>query len=214
MNTDNDWQRLFEQANASPPPGFETRHDQLLQRLTTQAKRQGLRRLPLKALIALMLALVAVGALAAGNILGLGDFFQRSMQGNHLKPERLTVFEQQATPLNVKLADINITLHELIADGRWAYASVMAEPLDKGLLLVPFGISNERPLGLSDSEQYNSYLEYAQAKQLKLVDLSVYLESEALTGDYFMDQAYDEQGGQPGWSGANRSQLPAPAAGA
>lgn len=190
MKIDRTWRALFERANPAPPPGFEQRHDRLLRRLTAVEEAPRRRRVPMRALIALALSLVALGALAAGRLLGLGDFFRRALPGEGARTERLQAFGQGFEPLSVEQDGMRLTLHELILDGRWAYASVRVEPAAQGLLPVPFGEADEplRPGGAQ------SYREHARRNDLRMAQVSVYLEGGALSGDYFIDDAWDDEG--------------------
>lgn len=195
MKQEHPWWKAFHETNPTPPTGFDQRHDALLQRLTSCEQTRRAKRIPMRPLIAAALLLItAFGALATGNILGLGDFFAGINPEKHIKVERLETFHKDAQPLVIEQDSLRVTLHELIADGRWAYAAVMVEPLEADILPVPFGEALERPFGLTDQTDTRNYQEYAKDEGLRLVSVSVYLESEALNQDYFMDNTYDEEG--------------------
>jgi hypothetical protein len=193
MKHNHSWETAFERANPPVPPGFEQRHDALLMRLT-QGERVQKKTLPLKPLIALGLLLLTAGALAAGSILGLGDFFARISPNQPPKVERLDAFRNGVQPHVLEQDGLRLTLHELVADGRWTYAAVMVEPQAADVLPVPFGEVLERPFGLTDQTDTRDYREYARDENLRPASVSVYLESDALSGDYFIDNAYDSQG--------------------
>lgn len=194
MKQESFWREVFEKGNPAPPEGFAARQDALLRRLTTGQQKAGKQSLLLRPLIALAFVLVTVGALAAGNILGLGDFFRGIGTDNQARIERLDAFREGTPPFEATQSGVRVTLHELISDGRWMYASAMLEPVTNGVLPVPFGEVGERPHGLTAEGDTRDYAAYARDEGLRLVSISVYMESEAMSGDYFMDHAYDEQG--------------------
>ncbi|MGI6672453.1 MAG: hypothetical protein ACOX58_12895 [Christensenellales bacterium] len=194
MKQEHPWEQSFLEANPTPPHGFAERHDALLNRLVHAEKKSTRRSAVLRPLIAFCFLLFTFGTLAAGNILGLGNFFRSIRLGNPASVERLEAFKDDAFSFEASQDDVHITIHELIADGRWIYASAMLEPLADDVLLVPFGETGERPYGLIADGDTRSYQEYARDKGLRLIDVSIYLESTALSGDYFMEHAYDAQG--------------------
>lgn len=194
MREDSRWEQAFRRACPAPPAGFCQRHDALLARLTAGEGKPARRAQLLRPLIVCALLLLTAGALAAANVWGLGDFFRSGAPGRQANVARLAPFEEGVPGVALAQDGVRVTLHELVADGRWTYASVIVEAADEGVLPVPYNDLDQRPAGLLPPGDARDYRAYARDEGLRPVGVSVYLESAALAGDYFMDDACGPQG--------------------